>query len=89
MVSTHQSLQLVQWIIGDPSSGFLQTQYALELCRVTLDLPGGPGTFTLSDCSRTMGADSCAKGSVRDGCRERAAERVDMVEEVSAAWEDK
>lgn len=47
--ATYQSLQLAQWIIGDPSSGFLQMQYGLEeLFLVTLVLPDGPFTFMFS-----------------------------------------
>lgn len=56
---TYQSLQLAQWIMGDPSSGFLHMQYGLEeLFLVILVLPDGPFIFTFSFSSCAAGAAS-------------------------------
>ena len=92
--ATYQSLQLAQWIIGDPSSGFLHMQYVFEFFLVTRDLVETPLVdtplvlmFSFSSCTTDPPA-SCVVWSVRAVCRRRAAERVDMVVKDNAAWEE-
>ena len=57
MEGTHQSLHCEQWIMGDPSSGFLQRQYVFEPFFDTLALPDEPFILTFSFSSL------CAVGS--------------------------
>ncbi len=76
---THQSLHVEQWIMGDPSSGFLHKQYVLEFFLVTLPLLCDPFILMFSFSSACT-EESCATELVLDDWRVlTAVVRVDMV----------